>query len=106
MNDAPVAPPVDAPQANCLLSGVGPGELFRYECGASRSIPFRPHRLFGRHVNVPLCKGICKLGYFRPLSTLSRPDIRGRLARLVSHVNLFPGSDVFRINDLAEIVNQ
>ena len=41
-----------------------------------------------------------KLGDLCWLATVSRPDIRARLARATSRINSLQGSDVYRINDL------
>ena len=49
-----------------------------------------------------LCQ--CKMGELRWLATVSRPDIRARLAQLASKVNDIQGSDIYRINALIKTV--
>ena len=44
----------------------------------------------------------CKLGELCWPSTVSRPDICARLARIASRINSLQGSDVYRINDLSK----
>ena len=44
----------------------------------------------------------CKLGELCWLATASRPDICARRGRIAPRVNSSQGSDVYRINDLAQ----
>ena len=46
----------------------------------------------------------CKSGELFRVATVSSPDICARLARMASRVNLLPGSDVYRVNDLVRAV--
>ena len=48
----------------------------------------------------------CKLGELCRSATLSRPAIRARLAQLAAEVNSLQCSDIYRINDLIETVEE
>ena len=45
----------------------------------------------------------CKLEELRRAATVSRPDIRARLAPIASRINRLRGSDVYRINGLVRV---
>ena len=47
---------------------------------------------------------LCKLGKLLWVATVSRPDVCARLARIASMINALSGSDVYRIHDLARVV--
>ena len=66
-------------------------------------IPVAPKLRAARQKLLPpedghLCRR--KLGELRWLAMVSRPDIRPRLARVASRINLLQGSDVYRMNGL------
>ena len=46
----------------------------------------------------------CKFGELRWLATVSRPDIRARLAQMATKVYDLQGGDLYRINDLIKTV--
>ena len=46
----------------------------------------------------------CKLGELRWVATVPRPDISTMWARIVSRINALCGSDVYRVNVLARVV--
>ena len=47
-----------------------------------------------------------KSGELRWFATVSRPDIRARLARIVSRINALCGSDVYRIDELVRAAKE
>ena len=74
-----------------------------------KTLPTSPELWAGRKEPLPLDETDLrrrKMGEPCWVATVSRPDVRARLARIASRINSLCGSDVYRINELVREVKK